>query len=129
MGECNHRRQRRKHGEYAETERQSPYRRGSRDAATAMATPRFRLHVSPTQATQHANVTDRNFVQQMTLFNKRRYNVAARKSSRIRPCAASRRALELIERKFGLFSIFVCAAGAQTARPSTMAALPAGATH
>jgi hypothetical protein len=37
--------------------------------------------------------------------------------------------LELIERKFGLFSIFVCAAGAQTARPSTMAALSAGATH
>jgi hypothetical protein len=94
-----------------------------------MATPRFRLHVSPTQATQHANVTDRKFVQQMTLFNKRRYNVAARKSSRIRPCAAARRALELIERKFGLFSIFVCAAGAQRARPSTMAALPAGSTH
>jgi hypothetical protein len=129
MGECNQRQQRRKHGEYAETERQSPYRRGSCDAATAMATPRFRLHVSPTQATQHANVTDRKFVQQMTLFNKRRYNVAARKSSRIRPCAAARRALELIERKFGLFSIFVCAAGAQGARPSTMAALPAGSTH
>ena len=109
MGECNQRQQRRKHGEYAETERQSPCRRGSRDAATAMATPRFRLHVSPTQATQHADVTDRKFVQQMTLFNKRRYNVAGRKSSRIRPCAAVRRALELIERKFGLFSIFVCA--------------------
>jgi hypothetical protein len=37
--------------------------------------------------------------------------------------------LELIERKFGLFSIFVCAAGARAARPSTMAALPAGSTH
>jgi hypothetical protein len=71
MGECNQRQHRRKHGEYAETERQRPHRRGSRDAATAMATPRFRLHVSPTQATQHATVTDGKLVQQMTLFNKR----------------------------------------------------------
>jgi hypothetical protein len=61
----------------------------------------------PSTPTMHVNVRDRNLVQQMTLSNKRRYNVAGRKSSRIRLCAAARRARELAARKPGLFSIFV----------------------
>jgi hypothetical protein len=52
MGECNQRQERRKHRERAETELQSPLRRGSHDAAAAMAAPEFRLHVSPTQGTE-----------------------------------------------------------------------------
>ena len=44
--------QARKHRERAETELQSPLRRGSHDVAAAMAAPEFHLHVSPTQGTE-----------------------------------------------------------------------------
>lgn len=104
------------------------------NADRATRRPPWLLHGSvfmshPPKPPSTPPVTDRKLVQQMTLFNKRRYNVAGRKSSRIRLCAPSRRALELIERKFGLFSIFVCVAGDQPARPSTTDPLPAGSTH
>ena len=54
MGECNQRQERRKRHENAETELQSPLRRGSPDAATSMAAPEFRLHVPPAQGTHDA---------------------------------------------------------------------------
>ena len=64
MGECNQRQERRKHREHAETELQSPLRRGSPDAATSMAAPEFRLHSHPPKA---RDAMDRELVQQMAL--------------------------------------------------------------
>ena len=64
MGECNQRQERRKRHENAETELQSPLRRGSPDAATSMAAPEFCLHSHPPKA---RDAMDRELVQQMAL--------------------------------------------------------------